>query len=140
MGIISLVPLSSDDSLVRPSFAPISVLCLTSHLRLQPVCVPNKQLSFLTVSHQCCLPTAAQEVTSPCLRRSGYPCVSPALENRTVTPKGPASCWPPATTPAQQTQPFTKQVPDRPITASAYMQRVKTHLNPFHPFSLNICH
>ncbi len=92
------------------SLLMISVLCLTSHLRL---CVPNKQLSFLTVSQQCCLPTAAQEVTSPCLRRSGYPCGG----NRTVTPKRPASCWPPATTPAQQTQPIAKQVPDRPITA-----------------------
>ncbi|XP_016299818.1 potassium voltage-gated channel subfamily C member 1-like isoform X2 [Sinocyclocheilus anshuiensis] len=58
---------------------------------------------------QCCLPTAAQEVTSPCLRRSGHTCGTPVSVNRTVTPKGPASCWPPATTPAQRTQPFTKQ-------------------------------
>ncbi len=120
VGIISLVSLS---------FNPVSRPVLTSHLRL---CVPNKQLSFLTVSQQCCLPTAAQEVTSPCLRRSGYPCV----ENRTVTPKRPASCWPPATTPAQQTQPIAKQVTDRPITAlrSSHQQN-PANQNPSEPIS-----
>lgn len=39
---------ASDDSFLRPSFGPIFVLRLTSHLCLQLVCVPNNQMLFFT--------------------------------------------------------------------------------------------
>ena len=101
----------------HPHLSPIFLLSLSFSLLLS-LCLYLSLSVFLSVvlppsltnTIQCSQQTAVEEVTSPCPQRSVFPCAGPAPRSRTRGARGPASCWPPVTTPALPMGGYERQV------------------------------